>query len=582
MLDATATTAPDDLEVDAPGPDDAAPARKPLRRRLLWPFGVGLFVQVVLVLGDKLPSVDSVSYFETGHNFVSGNGYTRSGAPELHFPPITPVGFGLLEKLTGSDMWALRSWNLIWGMAAVLLLTAIGWYLSRDDDATVATAWLSWLVPGAITLSIKSGSGSELTTAVFVLGAALLTLWTLDTAADRSKPKLYAGLVGGGALVGLAYLTRPESLMPGATIGLAVVLVALRDKRHGWGKRFGTAIAHGAAFGLACLVFIAPYVNYQHSNTGTWALTSKTKDASIDAWRAVAENDRLERDQILYAIQPDGVSLGPETRSLTAIAREHPRGWLTIAWTNTTTILGDVFKVSWKSGPVWELMAPFILIPALVQIWRKRRNRATLLFAVLAAWPLATCFLFFALPRYMIMTIAALIPFGAWGLADWTHRMRLGRARMVWWAVGILSVVSFLGGASILLPWTNRHEHTEQRTVGEWIDRNTPKGSRIMTRSFIVQGYSHRDVVAMPSAEYRAMLEFARRKGVDYIVADESTIKSRRPEVYDILMQEEGAPVGLKLVHQFEENHQLVKVYQLDPPAPKTNEPPLFLGYVAD
>ena len=35
-----------------------------------------------------------------------------------------------------------------------------------------------------------------------------------------------------------------------------------------------------------------------------------------------------------------------------------------------------------------------------------------------------------------------------------------------------------------------------------------------MTRSFHVQGYSDRDVVAMPSADYRSMLEFARRMGV--------------------------------------------------------------------
>jgi hypothetical protein len=86
----------------------------------------------------------------------------------------------------------------------------------------------------------------------------------------------------------------------------------------------------------------------------------------------------------------------------------------------------------------------------------------------------------------------------------------------------------------------------------------------------------------MPSAEYRAMLEFARRMGVSYIVADENTIKRRRPEVYDILMRETGAPAGLELVHQFTERGTRVKIYRLDPAAPETLQPPLPLGYVSD
>ena len=65
-----------------------------------------------------------------------------------------------------------------------------------------------------------------------------------------------------------------------------------------------------AAMGATLLLFVGPYLAFQHANTGHWAATSKNKDASIDAWRAVAQDNRLERDQILYAIQPDGVSLG--------------------------------------------------------------------------------------------------------------------------------------------------------------------------------------------------------------------------------------------------------------------------------
>jgi len=268
--------------------------------------------------------------------------------------------------------------------------------------------------------------------------------------------------------------------------------------------------------------------------------------------------------------------------SLTKIAAEHPRNWLTIAWINTTTIIGDYVGRPWETGPTWELIPLFLLVPAVWQMWRTRKKGSTLLFVGLGAAPLATCFLFFALPRYLMLTTAILIPFGAWGLVNWTNRLTLGRRRMAWWIMGVLMVASFVVASWNLLPYSNTAERTEQRTAGEWIAANTPDDARIMTRSFHVQGYSHRDVVAMPSAEYRAMLEFARRMGVKYIVADETTIKKRRPEVYDILMRETGAPAGLKLAHQFTERGVRVKIYELDPPAPPTLQEPLPLGYVAD
>jgi len=586
LLDATPAVPPSP-EVEAAIAADAARAdeaveRTPLRKRLRAPFITAFLVELVLVLGDRIPSVDSMSYFETGTNFVNGRGYTRGGAPEMHFPPVAPVSFGLLEKALGNQMFALRLWELVWALAAVLILTAVAWFISREDDVVVATAWIAVAVPGVVTLSIRAGSGSELPVVVMLLASGLLTLLAVDRTAERSNAKRLLLLFGAGALVGLAYLTRPEALMPGAVIGLAVVLFALRDKEKTWPERFTSLLKNGAAFGFAALLFVAPYVNYTHSNTGSWSLTSKTKDASIDAWRAVAQDDRLERDQILYSIQPDGVSLGPETVSLTQIAREHPRNWLTIAWINTTTIFGDYLGRPWETGPTWELIPLFLSVPAVWQMWRTRRKGSTLLFAGLGAAPLATCFLFFALPRYLMMTTAVLIPFGAWGLVTWTNRLALGKRRLAWWIMGGLMILSLVVAAWNLLPYSNTAERTEQRTAGQWIAENTPKDARIMTRSFHVQGYSQRDVVAMPSAEYRAMLEFARRMGVKYIVADENTIKRRRPEVYDILMRETGAPAGLKLVHQFTERGTRVKIYELDPPAPPTLQPPLPLGYVAD
>ena len=560
------------------------PARPklPLRRRLRLPAVSTLIIQIVLVMGDRMPSVDATSYFETGRNVIAGNGYVRHGAPELHFPPIAPVSLGALEWLLGSEMAALRVWNLIWGLAIVAVLTAIGWFISRDDDVAVATAWLATLVPGVVVLATRSGSGSELATAVFVLSSALVVLVAYDERWDGRPSRRHLLLAGAGLLLGLAYLTRPEALLPAVTICAAAGLMAVFRGGGSIRLRMAHLASAALAMGATLLLCVGPYLAFQHAHTGHWAATSKNKDASIDAWRAVAENNRLERDQILYAIQPDGVSLGPETRSLSAIAREKPRNWMTIGWINTTTIADDFTGVEWNWGPIWTLVPIFVTVAALVQMVLARRQRATLLFAALAMWPLVTCFFFFAQPRYLIQTSAILIPFGAWGLVRLIRLLPRGGRPWAWALVIALCLPSFVDTAWRLLPGSPTPERTEQRDAGLWLAENTPDDARVMTRSFHVQSYSQREIVAFPYADYPSMLEFARRMGVDYIVADESTMRHRRPELFDILMRAEGAPEGLALAHEFTERGQTVKIYRLDPEAPPTDQPPLWLGYVAD
>ena len=268
--------------------------------------------------------------------------------------------------------------------------------------------------------------------------------------------------------------------------------------------------------------------------------------------------------------------------SLTAIAKEHPRNWLTIAWINTTTVLGDYLGHPQSDGLTWQLIPLFLTVPALAQIWKTRRRGSTLLFTALAL---------LAARHLLLLLRPAALP-------DDDHRGAHPVRAPGAWSSGRTGSSSgdaaWCGGPSAPC-WCCRSwcgpgryaadsvpERTEQRTAGEWIAENTPEDARIMTRSFHVQGYSDRDVVAMPSAEYRSMLEFARRMGVSYIVADENTIRRRRPEVYDILMRETGAPAGLELVHEFTERGVVVKIYQLDPAAQPTDQPPLPLGYVSD
>ncbi|HEX2578276.1 MAG TPA: hypothetical protein VHK88_18165, partial [Aquihabitans sp.] len=331
-IDAAPTTAPPDpvdrdrivpgdgLETPA-GPGRPADRPRTLLRRLRAPLGVSLVLQLVIAAGERLPSVDGTAYFEAGRNLLDGNGFTRQGAPELHFPPLTPLGLAGLEKVTGSELTALRLWNLGSAALVVLLIVLLAHRIWRDDRTTVAAAWLGGTTAGLTPLFTRQGGGSESISLAMLLAAAWFALGALQR--ERSVRWRSLGLVAAGLAVGLAYLARPESLLPGGFVGLGIAIEGLLRPGRPLERVRRTAV-WSLLFGVALVALVLPYLAYLHGHTGKWSPTAKSQDASIQAWRAVAENNRLERDRVLYAIDSTGTSLGQPTTSLTALAKEDP------------------------------------------------------------------------------------------------------------------------------------------------------------------------------------------------------------------------------------------------------------------
>ncbi len=592
-LDAAPATAPTGQVIPDPTPPSdgpptpAAPGgsgdptrpRRPLAQRLRRPLAVSLVLQLVIAAGERLPSVDGTAYFEAGRNLLDGAGYTRQGAPELHFPPLAPLSLALLERLTGSELTALRLWNFGSAVLVVALLVALAHRLWRDDTTTVTAAWLAGTMAGLTPLFTRQGGGSESISLALLLAGAYLAIGALGP--DHRERRRVAGLAAAGLAVGLAYLARPESLLPGGFIGLGLALEAIR-RRGTPTERARRLVTWSAAFGLTLVVVLFPYLSYLHGHTGKWSPTAKSQDASIQAWRAVAENNRLERDRVLYAIDSTGTGLGRPTQPLTALAKEDPSGWAGIVWVNLKTLFKFFITPAFSFGPTWRLIPAFLLVPAFLEIWRSRRRRSTQLLVAMGLGPVATCIAFFALPRYLVITTAVLTLFAARGLVLLLRRWdrRAGRVLVV--VTVVLMATSTIGEVKPLLPWTKSNDAVEQAAAGRWIAANTPPRSRIMTRSFHVQAYAHRPVVAMPSSDYPSMLKFARRMGVDYVVADEATISRRRPELYAALLGDWTEPPGLELVHTLTERGEEVRIFRLDPLPPPSERAPIPLGYVSD
>ena len=204
-----------------------------------------------------------------------------------------------------------------------------------------------------------------------------------------------------------------------------------------------------------------------------------------------------------------------------------------------------------------------------------------MLLLAMALVPIATTTVFFVLARYLVIPAAVVTLYAARGLTVWL-RGREPRVRQLAIAVTIVFMAtSTIGEIKTFLPMWTTNDPIEQAAAGRWLAANTPEDARVMTRSFHVQAYAGRPVVAMPSSDYAEMLKFARRMGVSYLVADEATITRRRPELYPALMTG-WSPPGLTLIKTISERGQDVRIYRLDPLPPASDRPPIPLGYVSD
>jgi hypothetical protein len=514
---------------------------------------VGFVIRLAFALMDRVPSVDETAYLGSGLNLFAGEGFTRGGSPELHFPPLIPTILGGVAQLVPDPHTAAVLVTLVAGTA--LLVPVAG--LARAAAGDRAGRYAAWVAAVGYGLSVelsRGGGGSEAVYALLVLSA----LWLAVSIRPGAGPNLRRA-AGAGLLCGAAYLARPEGLWITCIVGV----IASSGAAGGWqALRAGTrvqrrhALAAGArvglVLGLCASVFVVPYVWYLHDVTGGWGFTAKTQDASLEAWRAVAEGDRRSRDVVLYGLAENGIEFSAGRYPLSQLVREDPVGYLGIVGVNVSKLFQTVF---W-----WRVMPTPLVLLALWAWWRERRNRVVWSMVAVAAAPVLTVLAFFVLARYLVVTTAVLHVLCGIGLAALPPRWR--RPALV--GALCLMAVTVVGSASGPGGFGHPREGVEQRLIGEWIRDHTDEDARIMTRSQVVAFYADRETLALPYATPRRTVAFGRHFAADYLVADEFILWEWRPQLRHLFG--DGPWPGLELVHEVRAQGRVARVFALDPP----------------
>ncbi len=323
---------------------------------------------------------------------------------------------------------------------------------------------------------------------------------------------------------------------------------------------------------VALAAVAGPYVVWLHGHTGSWSPTSKSKEASIETWQALARDDRLARDLELYALDPATGELAADPRPLAELAREDPGGWARVVGLNTVSLGRHLVAPRLGIGPAWTMVALPLLLAAGWRAWTGRRRPTTLLLVALAVVPVvATTAGFFVLPRYLVLTTAVVVALAADGLVRAVDRSSPRAARAIAWITAALVATSFLS-AALGLSVPRAYDPTEQAAAGTWVAAHSDPDDRVMTRSYHAQYAAGRPSVVLPAGDLDEVVAFARLNGVRFVVADAASIRGRRPELADPLLEQDALP-GLRRVHSFTERGRLVVIWELDPPAPPTDRP---------
>lgn len=571
VVDSDTATDADAAELTPTGPETSTRDRlRDLAARRFWllvmvALAAGALVRIGIALTDDQASTDETAYLRSGTSLVEGDGYERDGHPETHFPPLVPVVLGLGAKVFGDPHTGTVVMTALASTALLLPLTLLARRLA-SPLAGVTTAWVAALTPGISTTLVNRGSGSEAVYGALVVGA----VWfVVDAIGREGRARLIRVGLGGG-LLGLAYLTRPEGLFIAVPLGLAVAYLAARGVA-GRRDQLRRIASTGAVFVAPLLVCIVPYAAYLHGNTGSWQLTAKTQDASIEAWDAVARADREARDSVLWALDDTGYQFAVEHRSLTSIALDDPGGYASIVRTNITTLFEMAFlEASLLPALVWAAVA--------YGIWRHRSSRRLRLVLLVAAIPVATGLGFFVQARYLVVFSALATVLAGLGVAALRPRLRVAALGLLLVIGGMAVVEDFRGAAG----WGQPSEGSEQRVAAEWIAAHSDPDDRIVTRSQIVQYYADRTALALPYAELPEVVRFARHHGARYVVLDHYTARVLRPQLW--LLRFATEVDGMRLVYENEVEERTVRIFELDPPAPEppAGEPVPTLGFTGD
>jgi 4-amino-4-deoxy-L-arabinose transferase-like glycosyltransferase len=414
----------------------------------------------------------------------------------------------------------------------------------------VKTAWLAAVLVAifpALTVNVLYwGSLTEPLYLSLLYGGLALLLVGLED--DR-----LGMLAAAGALLGLAYLTRPEAVVYFGVFVIFAWIWLLKSVRCG---TLRTWFALGS-FVLPFVVLAVPYIWYLHAHTGQWLISGKI----AFVWQQASSSNHF----IYFDSTPGGeiAWLSPDRFQMNTLQS---------VLTNPDDILRRIIKNgrSFKDqffggGNFWWGLTPLVVVALFKQPWDQRRVRyeAFLITIILVLMLTFLPFIFVprlfapAFPILLIWTARGALDLGRW-LQDtvelWREKSLSNphlRSVLGWVPAGMVTGILILTIPVMAHGWISTTIFG-YKEAGLWLKAHTPADAKVMTQEVAVALYADRHWVPSPNTDWAHFMQYARSHDANYLVVVDSKLIEHQPQLAHTLQK--GAP-ELELVFSFIESH---------------------------
>ena len=399
-----------------------------------------------------------------------------------------------------------------------------------------------------------------MTEAIYVLifTSVLLCGWR---AISKGDLKYYLAT---GLLLGLAYLTKPESI---AFVGLFPVL-ALGVKFLLPGITLRSVFIGGVLLAAGFSIFFLPYFIQLHQKTGHWTISQKISSnvPSVGGEKGLLKltddgsttmRDRLFND-VYEAEQP---AIEPATGE-TPVMPTTPKTWSSRVLEFGSRTIGNLRRQARDHIPA-ILPIPFILFIVLGFVLAPRNAgslaREIFFLAVVACTILGYAatvvelrYSFALIPIFIAWTSRGVVEFSALLKRFWPGSETNDKGLREAAAQGIILLILI----AFLVPlFLNQFEKgdlskvpLEEKEAGLWIREHAPaaRAATVMSSSPTVAFYGRANHIYVPDEEFSTVLEYAKRKNVEYLVFGQRRFRNT-PMAFP--KDETGAP-ELSLVYK--------------------------------
>lgn len=526
---------------------------------------LALLIRFFFIPQNTVINGDGIYYTMLGEKLAAGDIY---GGISGYWSPLYSFLTGLASYFFAEREFAGRFVSLLAGA----LLIVPSYYLIRDFYGCLAARF------GTILLIIQplliKASGWVMTESLYTLIFTTIVLSTWYALRNgRGRDFFLTGL-----LMGLAYLTKPEAL---GFLGLLLILtMGAKFFRPKIGFRRYAAGYLLILFGFT--IFFLPYVIFLHQKTGQWTISQKiminlpaidyeggllklTDDGQITT------QDKIWGDMYETGNQPQEIAPKPSPPSV----EERP------SLLTSATILGEKGLILLKKqfrDYIPAIIPYFFVLIALVGFfykpWTYFRSAKEIyllsfFFCTLVGYALSTIEL-----RYLFPVIPILIAWVAKGIiesGDWTSKSLsnlLRTSRPV--NPRFVRIFILLVMAAWLVPLfltqfkPDELENVpfEEKQAGLWIKNQTTQAPLVMSSHAAVAFYAGGKHLFIPDEEFSTVLEYARRKKVNYLVFSERRAKYSSAA---FPLNEQNLPPELRLVYEDEPAPDYrIFVYQLN------------------